>query len=113
MRKVKLSDEDKEIITTCAGYGMTITEISLILKVGRTTLNRRLADDDTIREAYDEGRAIAKQKVVSKLFDLINKGEPSAIFFYLKCQCGWREKPEIVVESGNPITIYLPQKDEL
>lgn len=113
-KKIKLSDEDKEIIRTCAGHGMTIEEISLILKMGRATLNRRLLDDSLVREAYDEGRAIAKQKVVKKLFNLIEEGEASAIFFYLKCQCGWKEKPDAIPTETNhtPITIYLPAKTE-
>ena len=71
-----------------------------------------MTEDETTKEAYQKGRAVAKELVVGKLFDLIRKGEPSAIFFYLKCQCGWREKEKDVVETtATPITIYLPEKE--
>jgi hypothetical protein len=110
-KKKVLTTEDIERIRNCAGFGLTIDEISLIINVSRPTLNRKLRDCPEVRQAYDEGRAIAKEFVTGKLFDLIKKEEPSAIFFYLKCQCGWREKEKDVVETtASPVTIYLPEK---
>lgn len=108
----KFTTEQLEIIETCAGYGLTIEEIARILKVVPSTIKHRMSDDETTKEAYQRGRAKAKQFVVSRLFDLIKQGEPSAIYFYLKCQCGWREKEKDVVETtASQVTIYLPEKD--
>jgi hypothetical protein len=106
-----LTKKDIEQIEICAGLGLTITEISLIIGISRPTLNRKLDSVEEARDAYDRGRAIAKKIVTSKLFDLIEKGEPAAIFFYLKCQCGWREKDKIENAIATPITIYLPEKE--
>lgn len=50
---------------------------------------------NTLKAAFPEeletGRLKVKAFTVGKLFGLIQKGVPSAIYFYLKTQCGWRE----------------------
>lgn len=100
------------ILQRCAGYGLTIEEIAHILDIGNSTLKRRMAEDEATKEAFQKGKAVAKELVVGKLFDLIKNGEPSAIYFYLKCQCGWREKEKDVVDTtASNITIYLPEKE--
>jgi hypothetical protein len=107
-----ISPDQIEQIKKCAGYGLTIEEISHVINIPIATLKRHMKSDEIVGEAYAAGRAIAKEMVVGKLFDLIRNGEPSAIYFYLKCQGGWREKEKDVVETtAVPITIYLPEKD--
>jgi hypothetical protein len=109
-RKVKLTEEQIGTIERCAGLGLTIYEISIILNISRPTLNRKLRDEDEVRAAYEAGRVKAKLKVVAKLFELIEEGNAAAIFFYLKCQCGWRETEAPQIETKE-VTIYLPSKD--
>lgn len=109
-RKIKLTDEQIGTIERCAGLGLTIYEISIVLNISRPTLNRKLRDEEDVRVAYNTGRIKAKLKVTAKLFELIEDGNAAAIFFYLKCQCGWREVAEPQVETRE-VTIYLPSKD--
>lgn len=49
----------------------------------------------TLRKAFPEelsdAHAQVKAFAVGKLFELITKGTPSAIFFYLKTKCGFKE----------------------
>jgi transcriptional regulator with XRE-family HTH domain len=111
VRKIKLSQEQISTIERCAGLGLTIEEISIILNVSRPTLNRKLRDEEEVRNSYETGRAKAKLKVVGKLFELIEEGNPAAIFFYLKCKCGWRETEVIQQNEHREVTIYLPAKD--
>ena len=99
------------MIQKCASLGMTLDDISYIIDVARKTLVRRLKDDEDARYHYEKGRAEAKLKVVGKLFELIEAGEPAAIFFYLKCQCNWREKDKVELQEKPQIQIYLPQKN--
>ena len=88
-----LTDEQITLIEKAAGLGLNLDDISYLIGLSPRTLDRRL-------------------KVSEKLFDLIERGEPAAIFFYLKCQAGWREKDK-AEENNNKaeIKIYLPEKE--
>jgi hypothetical protein len=107
-----LTDEQITLIEKAAGLGLNLDDISYLIGTSPRTLDRRLTDNEKAKEAYKAGRAKAKLKVSEKLFDLIEKGEPAAIFFYLKCQAGWREKDK-AEENNNKaeIKIYLPEKE--
>lgn len=107
-----LTNEQINLIEKAAGLGLNLDDISYLIGLSPRTLDRRLKDNSQAREAYDSGRAKARLKVSEKLFDLIERGEPAAIFFYLKCQAGWREKDK-AEESNNKaeIKIYLPEKE--
>lgn len=109
MSKIILSPDQIETVELCAGRGLTLDDIAAILKISPKTLDRRLSDDEAVREAYDRGRASAKKFVVDKLFEQIEKGKMSAIIFYLKTQCGWRET-EQTTEQRTEVQIYLPEK---
>lgn len=109
---IKLTTNQIETIERAAGLGLNLDNISYLIGISPRTLDRRLSDCEEAREAYNKGRAIAHEKVASKLFDLIEKGEPAAIFFYLKCQAGWREKDKIENDNSKAeIKIYLPEKE--
>lgn len=107
-----LTPEQINTIERAAGLGLNLDNISYLIGISPRTLDRRLTDCEEAREAYNRGRAIAHEKVASKLFTLIEQGEPAAIFFYLKCQANWREKDK-TDENANKaeIKIYLPQKE--
>jgi hypothetical protein len=109
---IKLTDNQIKTIERAAGLGLNLDNISYLIGTSPRTLDRRLADCEEAREAYNRGRAIAHEKVASKLFDLVEKGETAAILFYLKCQAGWREKDK-ADENNNKaeIKIYLPEKE--
>lgn len=107
-----LTQNQLTTIERAAGLGLSLDNISYLIGLSPRTLDRRLSDCKEAREAYNKGRAIAHEKVASKLFDLIEKGEPAAIFFYLKCQAGWREKDKIENDNSKAeIKIYLPEKE--
>ena len=113
MPKIIPTTKDVEQIEDMAAIGLTLEDISKILRWSEKTLKRRMEDTEGVREAYERGRATAKQIVLKRLFELIQKGNPAAIFFYLKCQCGWREAKESIGERPiENITIYLPKKQE-
>lgn len=111
MSKILLSPEQLKQLETMAGRGLTLDDCAAVLNISPRTLDRRLSDDEEVKEAYKRGRAIAKDAVTSKLFDQINDGNLTAIIFYLKTQCGWREKDRD--EEGNTaqVVLYLPEKD--
>ena len=74
------------------------------------------------RAELGRGKALSKMKVKKRLADLIEQGVPSAVFFYLKTQCGWSEtvKTEVTGAGGAALPaatfaalLYLPQKSEV
>ena len=108
--KILLSPEQIEMLEGMAGRGLTLDDCAAILKIAPRTLDRRLSDCPEVREAYDRGRAIAKNTVTQKLFDQIHEGNMTAIIFYLKTQCGWREKEHDGDRQQNNVVVYLPEK---
>ena len=74
------------------------------------------------RSELGRGKALSKMKVKKRLADLIEQGVPSAVFFYLKTQCGWSEtvKTEVTGAGGAALPaatfaalLCLPQKSEV
>ena len=83
-------------------------------------------DEKTIRRHFraelDRGAALCTVRVQRKLHELIDQGNPAAIFFYLKCREGWREvqRIETTGAGGAPppapvfqAQLYLPSKTEI
>jgi hypothetical protein len=109
---IEITEEKLDQIERCASLGLTLDDIALIISVSRKTLVRRLADNEEARDAYDRGRAKAKLKVLTKLFELIENGDNASIFFYLKCQCRWSETQQQQIQTSE-VKIYLPEKNDI
>lgn len=107
--KIILSPEQITTIERCAGRGLTVEDMAAIIGVSESTLERRIRDDEAVQAAYSKGRAEAKLFVVNKLFEQIADGKIAAIIFYLKTQCGWREKEEAIANHAE-VSFYLPEK---
>lgn len=78
-----------------AGLGLTREQIALSLGVSYSTLNRRAKESEEIETAMRRGRALANIKVAGELMKAIEKGNVTAIIFYLKTRAGWTEKQKI------------------
>ena len=81
-----------------AGLGLTREQIALSLGVSYSTLNRRAKESEEIETAMRRGRALANIKVAGELMKAIEKGNVTAIIFYLKTRAGWTEKQKIEAE---------------
>lgn len=109
----KFSESHIPVIERCAGLGLTLKQISYIVGVSDRSLKNWM-DKPGVREAYDRGRAIATEKVAQKLFDKVLSGDSASIFFWLKCQAGWREKDKLdETQSSSSVVFYLPSKDKV
>lgn len=85
----KYSEEVAGKVEHLAALGMTQEDAGYILGMVRETIQRNYA------EAWRRGKATAKAKVASKLYEKCMNGDTASIFFYLKTQAGWREVQRI------------------
>lgn len=70
-------------------------EIALALGISYSTLRRRKAESEQFEQAIKRGKAKANVFVGGKLMQAIKKGNITAIIFYLKTRCGWKETQKI------------------
>jgi DNA-binding transcriptional regulator YiaG len=112
-KKRELTDEEKRVIREASGLAIPQDQIARLLGVATSTFKLWVSQDEEINELVQEGKAIALRKVARKLMDLIEEGNEAAIFFYLKCQGGWREKDKAETATLPEIKIYLPQKEPI
>ena len=74
--------------------GVTEAQIAKNIGIAVGTFERWKNEHSEFREALKRGKQHIEAFAVGKLFELIGEKNPAAIFFYLKCQCGWRENPQ-------------------
>lgn len=114
MKRKDLKKEHYELIGKLSGLGMTQDNIAYCLNTPVRTFKSWLADTDNldVKEAYDSGRAKVYSLVLNKLYDLIEQGDRASIFFFLKCQMGWKETQPFDSFNNPQVQIYLPKKDD-
>lgn len=116
---IALSPADLRTIEKMAGLGSTLDEIACVLGISPATLDRKLDQQEEVRQAYDKGRAVAKHDMASRLWDIAMSNDPEgnptkqavvATIFWLKAQAKWSDR--LVVEQEqvetNAVQIYLP-----
>ncbi len=83
----ELSDKDLAEVELLAGLGMRYEDIALTKGMSLDTL-KKYAD-----EALERGKAKAKAQVMQSAFKMALSGKhPATTTFWLRTQCGWREK---------------------
>jgi len=99
--------ENAEVLSqveAMAGLGLTMEQIASVLGVGERTLHTYKASSEELSAAYQKGRARGAISVASSLRTQITAGNVTAMIFYLKTQCRWKEPPrEISGPDGGPI----------
>lgn len=116
---IPVTATDLRIIEQMAGMGSTLDDIALILDWSVATLDRKLKLPE-VESAYKKGRAIAKNSMASRLWDIAmsgdEQGQPSkqattACIFWLKAQAGWTDRIVVETETADDsqkVVIFLP-----
>lgn len=77
---------DEQLIAAIkAAHGMIATT-ARALKMHRSTIHRRAQNNPDVADAIKESREVSLDKAELKLFDAVERGEPWAVCFFLKCQ---------------------------
>jgi hypothetical protein len=74
--------------------GLNPQQIADLFKVSKSTLFRILKRDPHIMELYKSKNAAVDVKIINTLVQKCLSGDTTAIIFYLKTRCGWRETSE-------------------
>ena len=106
-KRKQLPTDGHALITVLAAKGNRERDIAAHCGMSHVTWTRRKAEDPSIEEALEAGRAIWHNQLVGKLHSKAMKGDTVALLFLLKTRFGYREgdSPQ---ESRPTITINLP-----
>lgn len=90
-------------------------EIAEALGISYSTLKNRKRDFAEFASAIKRGKCKANVFVGGKLIEAIKKGNITAIIFYLKSRCGWKEtdRREITGKDGEPLKVENTNKIDL
>lgn len=87
-----ITDADIEKIENMSGMGLTMEQIASIFGVNKRTLERRMHEDDRLKDALDSGRAKAHLRISNVAYKMAASGNvPAMTMFWLKCRAGWKE----------------------
>ena len=111
--RVRLTPKKLEMVEELAGRGLSIKEIALNIGIGRSAFSLHKDTNPALEEAWERGRAKAKNFVTNRLFELIDEKNAAAIFFYLKTQCGWKETniSDVSGVDGRTLEIHTRHQD--
>ena len=97
-----------------------LSQAARILGCSRQTVHRYVNDYSTVKDAYDEALERKIDHVESKLHDLIDKGHPSSIKYYLSTKAkhrGYVERQERSIDGEFTVnvkyeesSVSLPEK---
>ena len=105
-RPPKLVVDEKVLrqVENMASLGLTQEQIALLLDIGERTFREHKERSEELSAAYKRGRSQGALQATSGLREQINNGNMTALIFYLKTQCRWKEPPhEISGPDGGPI----------
>jgi len=98
-KKKTKTDLTKTQITeakTLAAIGFTLDQIAEYLSISTSTLDRRINDQEGLRDALREGRTKSAAKVYNAAYEMAtSKKQPAFTQFYLRTRYKWQEKREI------------------
>lgn len=111
-----VTDDILKDIRLMAGQGMTQKQIHHYFCVSEGVWYEMSAADPRMRVAVMEGKARAIRHVTSKLFEQINRGNMTAICFYMKTQANWKETSRLEVSQDDEPQgqkLFIDQNDPI
>ena len=95
------------------GAFLSIEQIAEYFGIGKTTLYRRVQENEQIMERYKKGRARAIASIAKGLVQDAIAGDNACRFFYLKTQAGWKETQVVDNTSSDGSMSQKPTRIEL
>jgi len=102
-----------EVIKQMASQGHSTTGIAAHFKVVRTTLKRWFEEDESLEEAFEQGKETERQALHALIVQsaVLNKPANANAMFLLKCRHGYREfdspntKVDVAITQVAPVMV--------
>lgn len=103
----------EQVVAALRNHRGLVTQAAKELGIGVRTVYDYVQRYASVREVVQEMKESRLDYTEGKLYDLIDKGEPAAIFFHLKTQGkhrGWVERQELTGADGESIRIRFVEE---
>jgi hypothetical protein len=110
--KIELNQRQLESIENLAGMGLSVEHISAALGISKKTLERRVSEGVSAKDAMNRGRAKAIANVSQTAYNLAVSGKcPMLTVFWLKVRARWSEAKDTdqPVDDDKTTTVYETQ----
>ena len=108
--KIIINDVICKRAESLSAQGLTLSQIANVLGISETTLYEKKAKYSEFSEAIKRGKDKGIASITSVLFDKAQKGDNTAIIFYLKNRAGWKDRVENE-HIGNAINVEVTIED--
>ncbi len=115
-RSISVTNKELQQIKVLAGFGLSIPKIALVLGISESTFYRRKRLLPAVKEAYEQGIALAEYAIAKTLYDMATVDRNlGAIIWWEKTRFGRSDRPAIetvdVTENQPQIVLYLPENE--
>jgi hypothetical protein len=83
--KINVTSEMRAQVLAMVGFGIPQEQIAVVMHISPRSLQNRFKPE------LAEGGIKANSKIIEGLYNQAMKGNISALIFWAKCKCGWRE----------------------
>lgn len=89
-----VTPERLEKVEELASQGLYEYQIAYCMGIAPETFSHKKKSHPELADAVNRGQARGVERVTRKLLEKADKGDMTAIIFYLKCKGQWREAKE-------------------
>jgi|TARA_Y100000310_G_scaffold31852_1_gene30197 hypothetical protein len=107
-RAQKYSDD--QILEALEKCGGVVLHAAQALGAARASIQRRIDNSKELTQQLKDLREVNIDIAESKLMELIRKGQPAAVIFYLKCVAkhrGYVERAEVTGKDGADLVLPI------
>lgn len=102
------SERSRAKVEALVGFGISHTQIADYLEITEKTLRKHYPRE------LATGVTKANEAVVGRLWKAaVEEGNVSALIFWTKARCGWRERQVHEIEASTAVSIQIVRPDEL